>query len=85
LLHLIAPIISCLFLLIPLISFIMPPLPVIGDFFTGLGFFPTPFPLNILPLFVIGWVIIGLLYAFYLARRHPERYEFLGRILRADV
>src|SRR5579875_1727612 len=84
LVHLIAPIVSCLFLLIPLISFIMPPLPVIGDFFTNLGFFPTPFPLNILPLFVIGWVVVGLLYSFYLARRHPERYEFLGRILRAE-
>ncbi|MBX5452099.1 MAG: APC family permease, partial [Thermogemmatispora sp.] len=84
LLHLIAPIVSCLFLLIPLVSFIMPPLPVIGDYFTRLGFFPTPFPLNILPLFVIGWLIVGLIYAFYLAKRHPERYEFLGRILRAE-
>jgi hypothetical protein len=64
----------------------MPAIPgAIGSFFTGLGFASTPFPLNILPLFVVGWVIIGLIYATYLARSAPERYEGMGRIVRGDV
>lgn len=81
--HIIAPVLSSLILLIPLISFIMPAIPgAIGNYFTSLGFFPTPFPLNILSLFVVVWVVIGLAYAYFLARRHPERYEQLGHILR---
>jgi amino acid transporter len=84
--HIVAPVLSTLVLLIPLISFIMPAIPgAIGSFFTGLGFASTPFPLNILPLFVVGWVIIGLIYANYLARSAPERYEGMGRIVRGDV
>jgi amino acid transporter len=83
--RLIAPILSSLILLIPLISFVLPPIPGIGNFFTGLGFFPTPFPLNILPLFVIVWVLIGLGYAIYLSRRDPDRYERMGLIVRGDV
>jgi len=46
-----------------------------------LGFVPTPFPLNILPLFVVLWVGSGLAYALVLARRHPDRYARVGRIL----
>ncbi len=83
--HVVAPILSSLFLLIPLISFVLPPIPGIGAFFTGLGFFPTPFPQNILPIFVIAWVIVGLAYSLYLLRERPERYEALGRILRTEV
>ena len=84
--HIVAPTLSTCVLLIPLISFIMPAVPgPVGDFFTGLGFAATPFPLNILPLFVVIWVVAGLLYAFYLARRAPERYESMGRIIRGDV
>jgi amino acid transporter len=84
--RIVAPVLSTLVLLVPLISFVMPTIPgAIGGYFTGLGFAATPFPLNILPLFVIAWVIIGLLYATYLARRAPERYEGMGRIVRGDV
>jgi amino acid transporter len=84
--HIVAPILSMLILLVPLISFVMPAVPgAIGSYFTGLGFAATPFPLNILPLFVIGWVIVGLIYANYLARSSPERYEGMGRIVRNDV
>jgi hypothetical protein len=83
--RLIAPILSSLILLIPLISFVLPPIPGIGNFFTGLGFFPTPFPLNILPLFVIVWVLIGLGYAAYLSRSDPKRYDKMGLIVRGDV
>ncbi len=73
-------------MLVPLISFVMPAVPgAIGSYFTSLGFAATPFPLNILPLFVIGWVIVGLIYANYLARSSPERYEGMGRIIRNDV
>jgi len=84
--HIIAPVLSVLVLLIPLISFVMPAIPgAIGNYFTSLGFAPTPFPLNILPLFVIIWIIAGLIYSSYLARTAPERYEGMGRIIRGDV
>jgi amino acid transporter len=83
--HIVAPVLSTLALLIPLVSFVLPPVPLIGNFFTNLGFFPTPFPLNILPLFVIVWVIGGLVYSTYLSRSHPERYDRLGLILREDT
>ena len=82
--HLIAPVASTLLLLLPLASYILPPLPGIGTFFTNLGFAPTPFPSNVLPLFVIGWVALGLIYATILARRTPERYERLGHIVRGN-
>ncbi len=84
--HIVAPVLSTLALLIPLISFVMPAIPgPIGDYFTNLGFAATPFPLNILPLFVLIWIIAGLLYAAYLARNAPERYERMGRIVRGDI
>jgi amino acid transporter len=84
--HIVAPVLSSLVLLIPLISFIMPAIPgAIGGYFTNLGFAATPFPVNILPLFVLIWVIAGLFYATYLARKAPERYESIGRIVRGDI
>ncbi|MGB8346961.1 MAG: APC family permease [Ktedonobacteraceae bacterium] len=79
--HIIAPAVSTLLLLLPLGSYLLPALPGSpGAFFTHLGFAPTPFPANILPLFVLFWVIVGLLVARYVARVHPDRYERLGRI-----
>jgi len=84
--HIVAPVLSSLVLLIPLVSFVMPAIPgPIGAYFTGLGFAATPFPLNILPVFVAVWIIVGLIYSAYLARTAPERYEGMGRIVRADV
>ncbi|MGH2496393.1 MAG: APC family permease [Ktedonobacteraceae bacterium] len=84
--HIIAPVLSTLILLVPLISFTMPAIPgAIGSYFTNLGFAATPFPLNILPLFVIGWIIIGMVYSFYLSSSSPERYDGMGRIIRGDV
>jgi hypothetical protein len=84
--HIAAPVISTLVLLLPLISIVMPTIPgPLGSYFTGLGFAATPFPLNILPLFVVIWIIAGLAYSTYLARRAPERYESMGRIIRGDV
>src|SRR5579863_1001832 len=72
--HIVAPVLSSLILLIPLISFTMPAIPgAIGTYFTGLGFASTPFPLNILPLFVIAWIIIGLVYSYYRSGAAPER------------
>ena len=79
--HIIAPLVSSLFLLLPLVASIGPALPGVGAFFTQLGFAPTPFPSNILPLFVIGWIGVGWLYSTYLARRFPERYERMGSII----
>jgi amino acid transporter len=80
--HVLAPVISTLALLIPLVSFVLPPVPGIGSFFTGLGFFPTPFPLNILPLLVLLWLAAGIIYSAYLSRRSPERYQRLGHSVR---
>jgi amino acid transporter len=83
--HILAPVGSTVLLLLPLASYVGPALPgVIGAFFTKLGFAPTPFPSNILPLFVILWVVIGGIYAAFLKRRHPERYERMGRIVRSE-
>jgi amino acid transporter len=79
--HIIAPGVSSLFLLLPLVAYIGPALPGIGAFFTQLGFASTPFPSNILPLFVIGWIGVGWLYSTYLARHFPERYERMGSII----
>ena len=84
--HFVAPILSSLILLIPLLSFIGPALPGgIGTSFVNLGFAATPFPLNILYLFVLAWVIVGLAYSFYLSSSSPKRYEGMGRIIRGDV
>jgi hypothetical protein len=47
----------------------------------SLGFAPTPFPLDILPLFVITWILIGLAYAMMLKRRAPARFEQLGTMM----
>jgi len=80
--HVIAPAVSTLLLLLPLGSYLLPALPgSLGAFFTHLGFAPTPFPANILPLFVLVWVIVGLIVVSYVARVHSDRYERLGRLL----
>jgi amino acid transporter len=83
--HVVAPVLSSLFLLIPLVSFVMPAIPgPIGDYFTGLGFFPTPFPTNILPIFPVLWLIAGWIYTLILSRSDPARFERLGRIVRGE-
>jgi amino acid transporter len=83
--HIVAPVLSSLLLLIPLASFVMPTIPgPIGDFFTGLGFFPTPFPANILPIFPVVWLLIGWAYTTIMRRVDPSRFERLGRIVRGE-
>jgi amino acid transporter len=79
--HIVAPAVSSLFLLLPLVSYIGPALPGVGAFFTRLGFAPTPFPSNILPLFVLVWIGIGVAYSLFLARRFPNRFERMGSII----
>jgi hypothetical protein len=80
--HVVAPAVSTLLLLLPLASYLLPALPgAVGAYFTHLGFAPTPFPANILPLFVLGWVIVGIGVAGYVARVHPDRYERMGQIM----
>jgi amino acid transporter len=83
--HIVAPLLSSLLLLIPLASFVMPAIPgPIGSYFTGLGFFPTPFPTNILPIFPIVWLIIGWVYTLILSRADPARLQRLGRVVRGE-
>ena len=78
--HIIAPPVSTLLLLLPLASYLLPALPgAVGNYFTHLGFAPTPFPANILPLFVLAWVLAGLIYASIVAHRYPDRYERMGQ------
>jgi amino acid transporter len=78
--HIVAPTMSTLMLLLPLASYVLVPLPLIGSVVTQLGFAPTPFPANILPLFVLAWALVGQLYAAMLAWRAPERDARLGLI-----
>jgi hypothetical protein len=83
--HVVAPLLSSVLLLIPLVSFVMPTIPgPIGSYFTGLGFSQTPFPTNILPLFPVVWLIAGWVYSLLLARTDPARMERLGRIVRGE-
>jgi amino acid transporter len=83
--HLVAPILSSLVLLIPLASFVLPAIPgPIGAFATSTGLFPTPFPLNILPIFPVIWIVIGLAYTAIMRRIDPDRFERLGRIVRGE-
>ncbi|HEV2659488.1 MAG TPA: APC family permease, partial [Ktedonobacteraceae bacterium] len=83
--HVLAPVGSTILLLLPLASYVGPTLPgVIGAMFTRLGFAPTPFPSNILPLFVLVWVVLGGIYAAFLKRRYPDRYERMGSIVRNE-
>src|SRR6266566_120853 len=83
--HIVVPLLSSLVLLIPLASFVLPAIPgPIGDFATSTGLAPTPFPLNILPIFPILWIVIGLIYTTILRRVNPSRFEKLGRIVRGE-
>ena len=83
--HFVGPLLSSLVLLIPLASFVLPTVPgTIGNYFTSLGFSPTPFPLNILPLFPLVWLLSGWLYTAVLLRVDPARFERLGRIVRGE-
>ena len=78
---LVAPAVSSVILLLPLASYILPALPGVGNFFTDLGFAPTPFPANILPLFVVLWWALGYGYFLYGRKRDPEKLKMLGRIV----
>ncbi len=83
--HVIAPAFSSLLLLLPLGSYLLPAIPgAIGAYFTALGFAPTPFPANILPLFVLVWVLGGVGYTAYLSRVHPERLTHMERGVSQD-
>ena len=78
--HVIEPTLSSLLLLLPLGSYLLPAVPgAIGTYVTTLGFAPTPFPANILPLFVIAWVLGGMGYIAYLSHTHPERLGQIGQ------
>ncbi|MHB8599578.1 MAG: APC family permease [Ktedonobacteraceae bacterium] len=83
--HVIAPALSSLLLLLPLGSYVLPAIPsAIGSFFTSLGFAPTPFPANILSLFVLVWVLGGVGYTAYLSRVHPGRLTQMERGVSQD-
>ncbi len=83
--HVVAPLFSSILLLIPLVSFVMPTIPgPIGSYFTGLGFFQTPFPTNILPIFPVVWLTAGWVYSLILVRTDPARMERLGGIVRGE-
>jgi amino acid transporter len=84
--RMVAPFVSSVCLLLPLASYIGPAIPgPIGAFFVRLGFASLPFPSNVLPLFVLVWIGIGVCYSVALARRHPDRFEQMGSIIRSDT
>lgn len=79
------PAVSTCLLLLPLGSYLLPAVPgPVGTFFTHLGFSPTPFPSNLLPLVVLAWIVGGMIYFAWMRRRAPEVLEKLGRIIRVQ-
>jgi hypothetical protein len=51
---------------------------------TNIGFAPSPFPVNILPLFFFIWLVVGVLALFLYIRPSPERYGKIGHLVRLD-
>jgi len=67
--HVLVPAFATLLILMPLVSF----------------FYPVPaWPLNILPYIVIGWIVLGAVFAAIVAAKYPDRWEILGKIARQE-
>lgn len=81
--HLVGPVVGTLVMLVPLLSLILPFFGL-GGLLTSIGFAPSPFPLNILPLFFFIWLVLGVLALFLYIRPSPERYARIGHIVRLD-
>jgi amino acid transporter len=81
--HIVAPIIGVLVMLLPLLSLFLPFFGL-GGVLTNIGFAPSPFPVNILPAFFFIWLVAGLLALFFYIRRVPSRYQKIGHLVRVD-
>ncbi len=81
--HVVAPIVGILVMLLPLLSLFLPFFGL-GGLLTNIGFAPSPFPVNILPLFFFIWLAAGVLALFFYIRRSPERYKRIGHFVRLN-
>lgn len=81
--HVVAPIVGIVVMLLPLLSLFLPFFGL-GGLLTSIGFAPTPFPVNILPLFFFVWLLAGAAILFFFIRRSPERIANVGHFIRVD-
>jgi len=44
-----------------------------------------PYPENFMPFFVLGWIVVGILWMLYLRRRDPGKLRLIGQIVFLDV
>jgi amino acid transporter len=81
--HFVGPVVGTLVMLLPLLSLFLPFFGL-GGLLTSIGFAPSPFPVNILPLFFFIWLVVGVLALFLYIRPSPERYGKIGHLVRLD-
>lgn len=64
--------------------------PLIAMVIIGFGIYtslhPLPaYPENFMPFFVLGWILVGVLWMLYLRRRDPRKLRLIGQIVFLDV
>jgi amino acid transporter len=64
--------------------------PLIAMVIVGFGIYtslhPLPaYPENFMPFFVLGWILVGVLWMLYLRRRDPRKLRLIGQIVFLDV
>jgi amino acid transporter len=64
--------------------------PLIAMAIIGFGIYTSlhplpPYPENFMPFFVLGWIVVGILWMLYLRRRDPAKLRLIGQIVFLDV
>ncbi len=64
--------------------------PLIAMVIIGFGIYTSlhplpPYPENFMPFFVLGWILVGVLWMLYLRRRDPRKLRLIGQIVFLDV
>jgi amino acid transporter len=64
--------------------------PLIAMVIIGFGIYTSlhplpPYPENFMPFFVLGWIVVGILWMFYLRWRDPPKLRLIGQIVFLDV
>jgi amino acid transporter len=64
--------------------------PLVAMVIIGFGIYtslhPLPaYPENFMPFFVLGWILIGVIWMLYLRRRDPRKLRLIGQIVFLDV
>ncbi len=57
---------------------------IIFGIYTSVHPFPA-WPLNFMPFFVLGWILVGVGWMIYLRRRDPRKLQLIGQIMFLDV